>query len=143
MLFQSRGREIFLGNTAAQCVRCHAIDPAGSAVMAGPNLAKVVTRNPIETRKHLLESMLEPNAKIASGYGTVTLTLLNGKALSGTLLEETKELLTIQTGTGEKIRVKVGDIEERSKMTSAMPSVERTLNAGELRDLVEYLMTMK
>ena len=138
-----RGREIFLGNTAAQCVRCHAVDATGSAINAGPNLSKVVARNPIETRRYLLESMLEPNAKIASGFGTVTLTLSSGKALSGTLLEETPKRLTIQTGTGEKIGVEVADIEERSKMTSAMPSVERTLSTAELRDLVEYLMTLK
>ena len=61
-----RGRETFVENPAAQCTRCHTVRNAGSDV--GPNLTGVATRL---TRDQILESLLEPSARIAAGYGTV------------------------------------------------------------------------
>ena len=80
----NRGRETFVENPAAQCTRCHAVRNAGSDV--GPNLSGVATRL---TRDQILESLLEPSARIAPGYGTVGITLKNGTRVDGTLRDET------------------------------------------------------
>lgn len=59
-----RGREIFIGHRVGQCLRCH---KAGSALptggTAGPDLHQVSTRH---DRASLLQSLVDPNAKIAT-----------------------------------------------------------------------------
>ncbi len=135
------GREIFYNHTAAQCVRCHTIN--GSGGTAGPDLSKVVTRNPVKTREHLLESLALPSAKITAGFGTVTLTLIDGRVVGGTLLSEEKGMLVVQTPDGKKVTVQGDEIERRSAALSPMPAVDRTLTPREMRDLIEFLMTLK
>ena len=67
-----------------QCTRCHTVRNAGADV--GPNLTGVAQRL---TGAQILESLLEPNARVAPGYGTVGVTLRNGQRVDGTLQEET------------------------------------------------------
>jgi putative heme-binding domain-containing protein len=135
------GREVFFNHTAAQCVRCHTIN--GSGGTAGPDLSKVVERNPVKTREHILESLVLPSAKIATGFGSVTLTLVDGRVVGGTLLSEEKGKLVVQTPEGRKVTVETDEIERRSAALSPMPAVDRTLTPREMRDLIEFLMTMK
>ena len=135
------GREVFFNHAAAQCVRCHTVN--GSGGTAGPDLTKVAERNPVKTRDHLLESLVLPSAKIAPGFGTVTLTLVDGRTVGGTLLSEVKGTLAVQTPDGKKVTVQADEIERRSAALSPMPAVDRTLTTREMRDLIEYLMTLK
>jgi len=136
-----RGRAIFVGHTVAQCIRCHRIRGEGGD--AGPDLTDVVKRNPEKTREHLLESMLLPNAKIAAGFGSIAVTLNNGKTVTGLLKSETSERLLILTPDNREVIVPVSQIDERTSSQSAMPSVDRALTLRELRDLVEYLASLK
>jgi quinoprotein glucose dehydrogenase len=136
-----RGREIFVNHTAAQCIRCHMIDKQGGN--AGPDLSKVVQRNPAKTREYLLESIVLPSAKIATGYANITATLADGRTVAGVILEETKSQLTLQTPDGKKLVIPTNDIDARTQPTSPMPSAERALTPMEIRDLIEYLMTLK
>jgi quinoprotein glucose dehydrogenase len=135
------GRDVFFNHTAAQCVRCHTVNGVGGT--AGPDLSKVVTRNPVKTREHLLESLALPSEKIAPGFGSVTLNLADGRVLAGTLLAEEKGTLTVQTPDGRKVTVSADDVERRTTPASPMPAVDRTLTPREMRDLIEFLMTLK
>jgi putative heme-binding domain-containing protein len=136
-----RGREIFFSHTAAQCIRCHKVGESGGT--AGPDLGEVVKRNPSNTRDYLLESMLDPSAKIAPGFGSVSLALADGRQVAGLVVAEDATAVTVQTPDGRKVKVDVEDIERRTAAASPMPSIERTLTPGEVRDLVAFLMTMK
>jgi quinoprotein glucose dehydrogenase len=61
-----RGRRIFFSpQSAAQCARCHAYGDRGGN--AGPRLDGVADRL---TRQQLLESLINPSARIAPGFGT-------------------------------------------------------------------------
>ena len=51
--------------------------------------------------------------------------------------------LLIQTPDGKKETVLVEDIDARTVPTSAMPSVDKTLTHREMRDLIQYLATLK
>ncbi len=62
----ARGRDIFDNHLAAQCTACHRLGTDGSTV--GPPLGDI-GRQP---RRHLLESLVDPQAKIADGYGSVS-----------------------------------------------------------------------
>ena len=84
-----------------------------------------------------------PSAKIVAGFATVTLTLADGRVVAGTLLAEDEKSVTVQTPDGKKQVVAVGDIDARTAPVSAMPSAERALTPREMRDLIEYLATLK
>ena len=136
-----RGQQIFYGHAAAQCSRCHIINGNGGA--AGPDLSKVAERYPDKTREFFLESMLLPSAKIAPGFGTVTLVLSDGRTVSGVLLAEDKKTLTIQYSDGKKETIPLADVDRRTAAASPMPAVDKTLTPNEVRDLIEYLTTLK
>jgi quinoprotein glucose dehydrogenase len=130
-----RGREVFFGNAAASCRRCHMVGGQGGAV--GPDLSAVGKGKP---RLEHLESILLPNAKIAKGFETVVLITDDGLVYTGVLREETPEVVKLMAATGEVISVPTKKIEERARGKSGMPEdAAKGLNKRELRDLVEYL----
>lgn len=136
-----RGREIFVGHAIGQCMRCHTINGATGA--AGPDLAKVVERNPTNTREHILESLILPNAKISPGFGSVVLTLTSGKTLAGAIQAEGKDSLTLTTPEGKTIKILKKEIDEQTPPNSAMPSMEKSLSLREIRDVIEFLATLR
>ena len=134
-----RGQATFVENPAAACTRCHAVGSGGSDV--GPNLTGVATRL---TRDEILESLLEPSARIAPGYGTVAITLRGGGRVDGTLREETATEVTVIAGTPPvERRIAKADIVERTNPVSAMPPVGLILKPREVRDLVAFLSMLK
>ncbi len=58
------GRQIFEANLSANCTACHRIGPEGSNV--GPALTEIGTKD----RAYILESLMDPQAKIAEGFPT-------------------------------------------------------------------------
>jgi quinoprotein glucose dehydrogenase len=132
----ARGRQVVFGNPSAQCTRCHTFGGAGPDV--GPDLRGVGARL---TREQLLEALVAPNARVAPGYGFVTLTLHGGETIAGQLLEESASNLLVQTGAGPR-RVEAARITRRTNV-SAMPSMADVLTRRELRDVVEYMTTLR
>lgn len=61
------GHGIFLHHTVAECLRCHIVEGTGGT--AGPELTRVATRLSIDK---IVESVVEPTATVAAGYGTVS-----------------------------------------------------------------------
>jgi quinoprotein glucose dehydrogenase len=58
------------------------------------------------------------------------------------LREETASHLVVQTGSGER-RIALTEIAQRTNAPSSMPSMEHLLSRHELRDVVEYLSTLR
>ncbi len=133
-----RGLAVYRGHPQAQCLRCHKINGDGGD--AGPDLTAVAQRG---DRNFLLESLIDPHAKIAKGFGTISFVMADGQVLSGVIESETKDEVVIVTATREVKRFKVADIEERTPPKSAMPGVKDTLPQRDIRDLVEFLSTLK
>ncbi len=133
-----RGLSIFRGHPQAQCLRCHKIKGEGGD--AGPDLSGVALRG---DRTFLLESLIDPHAKIAKGFGTVSFVMADGQVLSGVIESETKDEVVIVTATRDVKRLKAAGIEERTPPKSAMPGVKDTLPLRDVRDLVEFLTTLK
>ena len=92
-------------------------------------------------REQLLEALVDPSARIAPGFGPVQLTLKNGKKLFGTLKEETPTHVVVDVGGDQ--RVAKSDIATRVNGPSAMPLMSALLTRREIRDVVEYLSTLK
>ncbi|MCB9950791.1 MAG: HEAT repeat domain-containing protein [Planctomycetaceae bacterium] len=134
-----RGREIFFGNAAASCRRCHKVNGSGGEV--GPDLSGVAKENP---REHLLESIVDPNAKIAKGFETITFAMDDGRVLAGIVRSESETEFRIVTPTGETIVIPKDQVEETAKGKSGMPvDLFKQLSKSDIRDLVEFLSTLK
>jgi quinoprotein glucose dehydrogenase len=132
------GRRVF-AKAELSCVRCHKVGTDGGEV--GPNLTGIGTRQP---RDYLLESIVEPNKQIAKGFETVVLLLNNGQSIIGVLKSEDKQELKIITAEGKPMTIPLNQIDERTTGKSAMPEDLITrLTKSELRDLVEYLASLK
>ncbi len=134
-----RGQQVFTDNPAAGCPRCHAVYGQGSDV--GPDLSRIAATL---SREELVQSLLEPNARIAPGFGTVGVTLRSGQRIDGTLKDETGTHLVVVAGTPPaEQRIAKADIAERTNPISAMPPMGLMLKPRELRDLVEFLSVLK
>ncbi|MDE0561417.1 HEAT repeat domain-containing protein [Algoriphagus sp. NF] len=131
------GRTIFFQNQAAQCIRCHAYDDMGGN--AGPRLNGIARQL---SREELLIALVEPSARLAPGYGFVTLELENGETVSGTLEKDSAEGVSIKNGQGETKSYSNAEIKEKKLAPSSMPSMAEMLNKREIRDLVSFLSTL-
>jgi putative heme-binding domain-containing protein len=133
-----RGRTIFFGNQNAQCIKCHSYDDRGGN--AGPRLNGVARRI---TRPQILEALISPSARLAPGYGVVTVTTKNGKTLSGMLLAESNSSLTLKSGSGLNEVIPKDQIAKRVNAQSSMPDMKAILSKKEIRDVVSFLSTLK
>ena len=127
------GERIFNEHLAAQCTACHRVGDEGSDV--GPPLTGVGKKG----REYILESLVEPQAKITPGYGMMSVQTKAGVSVAGALKEETPETLTFILPDKTETSVKVSEIESRTAPMSTMPPMGDILTPRQLRDLVEFL----
>lgn len=132
---RTAGERVFRTSVTGQCVRCH--DAGGAGAQAGPVLAGVGRRL---DRAALLESLLDPGARIAEGFGTVSVTLSDGATVDGVVVKETAGGLTLRLSEGGLREIPLPEIRERrTSSLSAMPPMGGVLTPRELRDVVEFL----
>ena len=131
------GKFIF-NNSAAQCIRCHKVGKVGGEV--GPDLSAIGLQ---KDRTYVLESLIDPNAKIAPGFGTVVVTRKNGSVTAGVLQSEDGIHLKIKDLNGSEISIPINEIKEKTTPISSMPPMANLLTPKELRDLIAYLGTLR
>ena len=133
------GKRVFLQKAEVSCLRCHQVGGTGGIV--GPALDGLGGK---KDARYLLESILEPSKAIAEGYQSVVVELTNGKTLTGVLRGEDAETLKLVTAEGAELKIPKKEIEERSSGPSAMPAdLTKKMSRRELRDVVEYLKSLK
>ena len=96
-----------------------------------------------QSREYLLESIVNPNAKIATGFETVIVTLKDGTIQAGILKAETATELTLTPPSGAPVKLKKAEVQKRESGPSGMPPLSAVLTRREIRDLVEYLASLK
>jgi putative heme-binding domain-containing protein len=133
-----RGRRIFYSNQSAQCIRCHSYNDRGGN--AGPRLNGVAARL---SRPQILEALINPSARLAPGYGTVTVQLKNGKTVSGILNGENNSGIKIKSGDQKEELIPKNQIAKRTNSPSSMPEMRFILSKKEIRDVVSFLSESK
>lgn len=135
---RNRGAEIFWGHPTAQCVRCHSFDDYGGT--AGPRINEVGKRL---TREQLLEALINPSARIAPGFGVVTLELTTDQRISGILQEETSEGYRVKVGDKPDTVISKSMVAKKIDSPSSMPPMQYLLTKKELRDVIAFLATLQ
>ncbi len=135
---QNEGLSIFRFNSTAQCARCHAVNKEGGLV--GPDLTHIATTL---SREQILQSLIEPSARIAPGFGSISLKLKGGQEITGVLMKESDGELTLKTSDAEPLVIPIVRIEKRENLPSSMPPMGELLTKREIRDIVAYLASLK
>ncbi|MEY2600580.1 MAG: hypothetical protein RLZZ142_2839, partial [Verrucomicrobiota bacterium] len=94
-------------------------------------------------REYLLESIVDPNAKIAAGYESVMVHTRDGVIHAGILREENGKELILMPPSGVAEVIQKDQMMSREKGVSGMPPLGMVLSKRDLRDLVEYLSSLK
>jgi putative heme-binding domain-containing protein len=122
------------------CIACHKFGSEG--IEYGPHMDGVGTRL---KREDIVESLLDPNAKIAPGFLTTNVETKDGAAYSGFVMGDSGDTLKLKVAGGLTQDVKVADIKRRENIKqSSMPEgLANGMSPGEFLDLVEFLSNLK
>lgn len=125
------------------CTKCHSVD--GTEIGLGPDL----TALPREmTDESLVESLLDPSKSIRKGFELVTVATLDGRSISGLVVENNAERLVLRESAtpGKTIAVTRHEIEKLvTNTTSAMPAgiMNQLASRQQFLDLVRYLLELR
>lgn len=134
------------GNVAAgkmvfekQCAICHKYYDSGKEI--GPDLTKANRQD----RNFLLVSMVDPNAQIRKEYLNHILVTIDGRVVTGLLVEQSPASVTLLGAKNERTTISRDDIEElKVSPVSMMPEgILKKLTPQQVRDLFRYLQNNK
>lgn len=130
----ARGETVYRRKDQA-CLKCHAIAGAGGQV--GPDMSSIGSSAQVD---YLVESLLQPNAKIKEGYHSLVITTDKGKIFTGVKTRETGRELVLRDAEDREIVIPKKEIEDQKNGASLMPEgLTDELTRGELVDLVRFL----
>ena len=133
-----RGRAMF---AAANCFSCHRFDNQGGA--QGPDLTGAAGRF---SPRDLLESIVDPNKSISDQYAAVVITTLDGKVVTGRIINLNGDNFIINTNMLDPnlhVNVNRSEIDEMvtSKISMMPAGLLNTLSEDEYLDLMAYLLS--
>ncbi|GAA5125094.1 c-type cytochrome [Luteolibacter yonseiensis] len=134
------GAALFASHPASECKRCHRAEEGHTTGgETAPNLVGIANRH--KDRRYFLESMINPAAVIAPGFGAVLVDFKNGASLTGNLIADTPEHLDIDAA-GKAVRINRADIATVTTPASPMPPMGGLLKPEELRDVIAWLASL-
>jgi putative heme-binding domain-containing protein len=117
------------------CLKCHAIGGAGG--MVGPDM---ISLGASAQPDYLLESLLNPNAKVKENYNTTVIATLDGQVIAGVQIQKSEKTITLRTAENRIVEIAVDQIEEQSQGVSLMPEgLIDALTNDEIASLVRFL----
>jgi putative heme-binding domain-containing protein len=127
----AKGRVVF----ERACASCQRKGELGNEV--GPNMATVVEH----TNEKLLVNILDPNADIQPGFQAYNVLLESGEVLTGLLVGETANSISIKSAKGIVQTVSRLEIEQlRNSNMSLMPEgLESILTQQDLADVIAFI----
>jgi putative heme-binding domain-containing protein len=128
----AEGKKIY---EAAGCIACHTPGPANSKI--GPDLSAIARGLPIDM---IVTELVWPALNVKEGYEAASITLGDGRVLTGFKQTETADTLTLRDLTGAMIPVKKADAQKIQTGGSLMPDgLTAGMNEQQLAHLVKYL----
>ena len=103
----SRGETVYRRDNLS-CIKCHAI--GGSGGIVGPDLISLGTSSPMD---YIIDSLVNPNAKIKEGYHTTTILTDDGRLFSGKLISQSDSQVTLRDAENKELVFSDEEIEEQ------------------------------
>lgn len=121
------------------CTLCHIVDGEGGTI--GPDLSSIGASAPID---YLIESLLDPSSKIKEGYRMSVITTKDDSVLSGSVVQETPNVIVVRNIANLETRIPKKDIATRkTSSVSMMPSgLVDSLTKEEFLNLIRYLSSL-
>ena len=131
------GKAIFFGR--ARCSECHLAAGAGGFIAS--DLSSYGRARPVE---EIREAIAKPGQPSNASRGTVTTVTRAGQTLTGVLRNEDNFSLQVQSLDGAFHLLMKSDLASMRRDSSPLMPVDygSTLSAGELNDLVSFLMSV-
>jgi putative heme-binding domain-containing protein len=127
--------ELVYRRAGLACSVCHAIGGAGGKV--GPELGTIGASAPLD---YIIESLLNPNAKVKEGYNAVSLTQNDGNVSIGVIVRESANDIVIRTATGQEQKIAKDIIKTKDNLGSIMPAgLTEQLQSREKLNLYAFL----
>ncbi|PHQ35891.1 PVC-type heme-binding CxxCH protein [Rhodopirellula bahusiensis] len=121
-----------------QCIACHAIGTAGGLV--GPNL---VSLGGSSQPDYVLESLLDPSARLKEGYSTRKILTEDGEVISGIAIGQTEDATRLRLADGTEREIETDAILDDAPGKSLMPEgLLDNLTEAELVDLTTFLVAL-
>jgi putative heme-binding domain-containing protein len=131
-----RGETIFWGKGG--CGNCHVAGDRGNRI--GPDLSQIGRQRSIG---YLRESLLTPDADIGNNFYGVTVVTAEGKTVRGIARSVDDFNVVLQEFSGAVRSFDRGALRSVSSTPqSLMPAYGNVLSAGEIDDLLTYLLTL-
>jgi putative heme-binding domain-containing protein len=129
------GAKVFEKN----CAVCHRISNTGAKV--GPQLDGIGIRG----LDRLLEDVLDPSRNVDQEFRLTTLTLSNGRIVSGLVLREEGQVVVLADSQGKEVRVPKKEVEERTiSQLSPMPAnFADQIPPADCYNLLAYLLAQQ
>ncbi|MCS7467779.1 DUF1080 domain-containing protein [Stieleria sp. ICT_E10.1] len=132
-----RGRSLFF---SAKCAACHRLAGLGGAI--GPDLTSIPNKF---DERYLVEAIVHPSKDISDQYGSSRVLTDDGQVLIGLVVEKEDGDLTVYPidENAKAVDIDADSVEliEASKVSQMPENLLDRLSAGEVRDLLTYLMT--
>lgn len=136
-----RGKAIFFDpNSKAPCAKCHTVGDQGGKV--GPDLTNVAGTRDLP---YIIQSILDPNAEIASGFEPFLIQTKDGDLIGGIKKTEDDASVTLADNEGKLHKIAKDKIERMKQQTqSLMPgNFRELLSVEEFHDLLAYVETLQ
>jgi putative heme-binding domain-containing protein len=99
-----------------QCIQCHKIGGVGGLV--GPDLTSIGAQAPAD---YLLESLLNPAAKVKEGYNAKLVRTESDEVFAGIPVRESDDEVVLRLADGKEVTIEKGDIQDIKESRSLMP----------------------
>jgi putative heme-binding domain-containing protein len=125
------GRKLFHD----RCATCHRFFGQGETL--GPDLSYANRHD----RDFLLSSLVDPTSVVRKEYQAYQLASKNGRVLSGLMVEQTLESITLRDAKGVRTQITRSDLEElKESDVSLMPeSLYKEFSPQQMRDLFSFI----
>ncbi len=120
------------------CMSCHTLYGEGGKI--GPD----ITGGNRDNLDYILENVIAPSAVVARAYRVTLIQTIEGRLISGIIVQETKRTLAVQT-VNERIVIDRDAIDDMQASTSSMmpDGLFEKIVEEEFRDLIAYLALKK
>ncbi|MEZ6133680.1 MAG: PQQ-dependent sugar dehydrogenase [Pirellulaceae bacterium] len=135
----TRGQALFASGSGT-CISCHRVGSLGKEL--GPDFGQSVAK--YQTAEKLLEQVMQPSKFVDEKYRAVTVLTTTGMVVTGRIINETEESISLVDSQGQTIVLLQSAIEDKKPSTASMmpENLLSTLTAQQAADLLAFLLSL-